>query len=123
MKMFKQTIIIAAIAGLVFALTPTASAAPTAPTGGYPASYRLVFVTSGNSPQVSTDIAFYNTFVDDAAKATGSGLEDIATTWKCIGTTETVDAKDNTGTLLIADTGYSAANDVPIYNYAGDKVV
>ena len=118
--MLKQTIIFAVIAGLVFALAPAAQAAPiTAPGGGYPASYRLAFITNGTTDATSTDIADYNAFVT-AAAAGVTEVNALGATWKVIGSTAAVSAKVNTGALLPADVGYSAANDVPIYNLDGD---
>ena len=114
--MLKKMITFAAIAGLVFALAPAAQAAIiTDP--GVPA-YRLVFVTSaGNGHSSTTTLAEYNGFVADAVTAAGGDLAALGTTWKCIGSTVAVSAKSNTGT----DTT-GGANDVPIYNLAGDLV-
>jgi hypothetical protein len=56
-------------------------------------TYRLAFTTSGVTDATSTDIATYNTFVQDAADAAGLG-----TGWNVIGSTLDMDAKDNTGT-------------------------
>jgi len=56
--------------------------------------YRLAFVTSTKRDTTATDMATYNTFVQDAANA--AGLEDA--TWKVIGSTETISAKENSGT-------------------------
>ena len=70
--------------------------------------FRLVFVTSGQRDATSTDIADYNAFVDIAGDIA------IASDWKAIASTETVNARDNTGTT--GDGG------VPIYNLAGELV-
>ncbi len=61
-------------------------------------SYRLAFVTSGARDAHSLSIADYNDFVQSAADAT-SGLSALGTIWKAIGSTSTIDARDNTGTL------------------------
>lgn len=55
-------------------------------------SYRLAFLTSNTIDGTSADIGVYNTFVD--------GLGDllIASDWRAIVSTTTVDARDNTGT-------------------------
>ncbi len=59
-------------------------------------TYRLVFVTSGTRDTTLTDIADYNAFVQGVADASSLGLG--GGTWKVIGSTETVDARDNTST-------------------------
>jgi len=126
--MFKHTILLAAVVGLVFALAPSAQAGLTGPngiicpTGEHPTlardwdvgdTYRLVFVTSTTTTGTSDDIEFYNTFVRTAAASstqTGvSGLE-----WNAIGSTTAVSAKVNTST---GDTGF------PIYLLDGTTKV
>ena len=57
-------------------------------------TYRLVFVTSTTRDGTSANIADYNTFVQSAAASAGYG----GVTWNMIGSTLTVDARDNTGT-------------------------
>jgi len=72
-----------------------ASAGPiiTEPTSLSPGdSYRLAFLTSGTIDARSTDIGVYNTFVD------GFGDPLILSDWRAIGSTSSVDARDNTGT-------------------------
>ncbi|MCF7956172.1 MAG: hypothetical protein K9M75_10245 [Phycisphaerae bacterium] len=56
--------------------------------------YRLVFVTSATTDATSTDITTYNAFVQGLAEAAGLG----GGVWNVIGSTATVDARDNTGT-------------------------
>ena len=56
--------------------------------------YRLAFVTSETTDATSTDITTYNAFVQGLADAAGLS----GGTWNVIGSTETVDARDNTGT-------------------------
>jgi len=60
-------------------------------------SYRLAFLTSQTHNAVSPDIGVYNTFVD------GLGDNVIASDWRVIGSTSTVDARDNTGTNPFTD--------------------
>ncbi len=58
--------------------------------------FQLAFVTSGVYPAKSSDIADYNSLVTAAAVA--AGLDTVngqAVTWQVIGTTATVDARDN----------------------------
>ncbi|MFK7911315.1 MAG: PEP-CTERM sorting domain-containing protein [Akkermansiaceae bacterium] len=57
-------------------------------------TYRLIFVTSTTTTATSTDINTYNTFVQGVAN--GAGLGGI--TWSAVGSTSSVDARDNTGT-------------------------
>ncbi len=61
--------------------------------------YRLVFVSSTVRDATSADIADYNAHVQSAANA--AGLSSV--TWNAIGSTETVDARDNTSTNPAAD--------------------
>jgi len=88
---------------------------PTGLTEGDP--YHLAFVTSGTRTGNSTDIAVYNTFVQDQA-AMNSSLTgtNVGVTYTAIASTETVDASDNAlveapiylldGTTKVAD-GFS----------------
>ena len=67
-----------------------------------------------------------NAFVSNAA-ANVSALNALGTTWKCLGSTASIDARDNTDTLPDRDVtnadvplaGYNAATDVPIYTTTG----
>ncbi len=97
-------------ATVCFLISPAASAAPiTVPTDLNPGDkYRLVFVTSTTRDATSTDIAEYNAFVTTLAAAVPE-LASLGTTWKAIGSTLTVDARDNT------DTNPNVATGVPIY--------
>ena len=62
-------------------------------------TYRLIFVTSGTTVCTSTDIATYNSFVQVLANAAGLGTSALGpVTWKAVGSTATVDARDNTNT-------------------------
>ena len=70
--------------------------------------YRLAFVTSTTRDATSTNIADYNTFVTTVANDS-SALSSLRTTWTAIGSTSTVDARDNTNTNPGTATG------VPIY--------
>jgi hypothetical protein len=57
-------------------------------------TYRLIFVTSGTTVCDSADIATYNAFVQGLADAAGLG----SVTWKVVGSTAAVAARDNTNT-------------------------
>ena len=83
------------------------------PTGlGPGATYHLVFVTSTTTDAIDDTIAYYNNFVDARGDTlTGSPYGDIV--WKCIGSTDSVDAKDNMG--------YSSSTS-PVYRLDDVKV-
>lgn len=96
-----------------------ANAAPvTTPLGLTPGdTYRLAFITSVTRDATSSDIADYNAFVTGVA----SGIAELAalsTTWTAIGSTEAVDARDNTGTNPFTD-----GAGVPIYLLDGSTKI
>ena len=70
-------------------------------------TYRLVFVSSETTPATSTDIFYYNSFVQSVADGASLG----SVNWYIVGSTAAVDARDNTGTNPWAPTDVS----VPIY--------
>ncbi len=70
--------------------------------------YRLAFVTQETRDATSTNIADYNAFVTQQANLS-TELAALGTTWAAIGSTQTVDARDNTGTNPSVSAG------VPIY--------
>jgi hypothetical protein len=76
------------------------------------AEYRIVFVTSTTTLATSTDINYYNTFVNTAADI-NSELDAIS--WTAIGSTATVDAIDNTGTT-------GAGTGIAIYTTTGTLI-
>lgn len=80
---------------LVFPMAASAWTPTWVPTGVSPGeTYHLVFVTSTTQQATSSTIGDYNTIVDDL----GDTLEDSPfgdVTWKCIGSTASVDAIDN----------------------------
>lgn len=58
-------------------------------------TFRFLFVTAGTTTATSSDIATYNTFVQaQAGNATYNG---VTVTWKAIGSTSSVSARDNVG--------------------------
>ena len=67
---------------------------PNVPAG---TQYRLVFVTSGTRNATSSNIADYNSFVHAQANLSPE-LASLNTTWTAIGSTLTIDARDNTST-------------------------
>jgi hypothetical protein len=77
--------------------------------------YRLVFVTSGTRDAESADIADYNDFVNaQAALVTAAGFPTSG--WTAMASTESVDARDNTGTNPSGGAGY------PIYRVDGVRI-
>ena len=79
------------------------------PIFGVGQKFRLMFVTGGERKAASTDIADYNTFVQNQANQE-SALKPFKDEFRALISTETVDARDNTFTA------YTSANKgVPIY--------
>ena len=77
-------------------------------------SFRLIFIGTSNTNASSSDIDVYNTFVQDLVEASGhEAIKALSGTFRMLGSTEDVDARDNTGTT---GTG------VPIYWLGGAKV-
>ncbi len=111
------TLFAVTVSVLVLALAPAAQAAPVVTPGdGYTGPYRLAFVTSGSTIPASQDISTYNSFVTAAAAAV-TELNALGVTWNCLGSTQPVSAKVNTGTDSTGD-----ANDVPIYTTTGERI-
>ena len=76
-------------------------------------SFRLLFIGTTSRNASSSDIADYNTFVQDLAAAGHADIRAHSAPFRMLGSTENVDARDNTGTT---GTG------VPIYWLGGAKV-
>ena len=108
------------IVGLLVVTLGQASAGPitTVPTSLSPGdSYRLAFLTSGTIDATSPDIGVYNTFVDSLGDLV------IASDWRAIASTSTVDARDNTGTNPFVDgvgVPIFMLNDELLANYNSD---
>ena len=79
--------------------------------------FRLLFVSSTTRNARPADIATYNTFVQAAAASGHPDIRSLSTLFNALGSTATVDARDNTDTTF---TGSFAG--VPIYWLGGDKV-
>ena len=77
-------------------------------------TYRLAFVSSSSHDAQSTNIADYNSFVATVA-AGAPELAALGTTWKAIGSTASVDARDNTGRN-------PSSTGVPIYRLDGTRI-
>ena len=97
--------------GHVEYVTPNWSLKPSGVGGGQ--QFRLIFYSATKRDAESTNIADYNTFVQDRAAAGHSAIQPYSAGFKVVGCTEAVDARDNTGTT---GTG------VPIYWLKGNKV-
>ena len=76
------------------------------------AEYRIVFLTSTTTQATSTDIATYNAFVNAAADL-NTALDAIS--WAAMGSTATVNVRDNTGTT-------GAGTGIAIYTITGNLV-
>ena len=93
---------------------------PLVPSGkGVGDSFRLLFVTSDLRNSEPTDISYYNEFVERAANR-NANLEPYE--FRVVGSTEDVDARDNTKTAPANGSSYASGEGVPIYWVGGDKV-
>ena len=91
-------------------------------------TYRLIFVSSTSRDATSSDIADYNTHIQNAANAAGLGK----VSWYAIGSTNAVDARDNTFTtssdtdgaiMLINGTQIVANNIADLWDGAVDTQI
>ena len=76
-------------------------------------TFRLIFLSSTSRNSSSTDIAVYNTFVQERAAAGHMDIQTYSAGFRVVGCTAAVDARDNTSTT---GTG------VPIYWLGGSQV-
>ena len=60
--------------------------------------FRLIFLSSTKRNAASSDIETYNTFVQNQAAAGHANIQDHASSFRVVGCTQAVDARDNTGT-------------------------
>ena len=89
------------------------------PTGlGAGAAFRLIFISSGTHNASSSNIADYNTFVQTTAASGHADIQVFSSTFRVVGSTADVDARDNTDTTYTADD-----KGVAIYWLGGNKVV
>ena len=79
--------------------------------------FRLIFVSSATRNATPTDIATYNTWIQVQVAAGHADIRDYSSDFKVVGSTATVDARDNTGTTWTDD-----EQGVPIYWLNGNKV-
>lgn len=67
-------------------------------------TYRLIFITSAKRNAISTNIAVYNNWVQGLANASLYPIgADRGLVWKALGSTDTVDARDNTSSNFNVD--------------------
>ncbi len=78
--------------------------------------FRLLFLSSTKRDGTATDIATYNTFIQNLAAAGHTDIRDYSAGFTAIGCTEAVDARDNTSTTYTAED-----KGVPIYWLGGAK--
>ena len=76
--------------------------------------FRLIFLSSETRTAEATDIATYNTWVQGLAANGHADIQDHSGTFRVVGSTAAVDARDNTGTT-------SSDKGVPIHWLNGDK--
>ncbi len=81
--------------------------------------FRLLFISSTKRNATSTDIADYNTWIQDVAAAGHDDIQDYSAGFRVVGCTADVDARDNTRTNTDI---YSDGAGVPIYWVNGNKV-
>ena len=79
--------------------------------------FRLLFISSTTTDASSADIADYNSFVQTAAAAGHADIQDYSDSFHMVGSTETVDARDNTATNYT-----NGPRGVPIYWLNGAKL-
>ena len=79
--------------------------------------FRLLFVTSGTTAATSTDIDYYNMFVQDAAAAGHADIAPYSRLFRALGSTASVSARDNTATNHT-----TAAPGVPIRLLNGEQL-
>ena len=73
--------------------------------------FRVMFVTSGTRNAMSSNIADYDAFVQGFAPA------GLSTSWRAIGSTHSVDARDHTGTVPGTD-----GTGIPLFNMHGELI-
>ena len=114
-KLFRTKLVTSVVVLLVLALRSNAFADFTFPNVPAGTQYRLAFVTSGQGIiALSSNINTYDTFVANQANS-NPALAALGTTWKTIGSTPSVNARDHTGTN-------PSTIGLPIYNLNGDLV-
>ena len=88
--------------------------------------FRLVFLSSTTRNAQSTNIADYNSFIQDRAAAGHADIRQYSSAFKVVGSTADVDARNNTATRYTGDVTAATDDDsdlgVAIYWLGGTKV-
>ena len=101
--------------GIIKGLVPADwSLKPTGLAAG--AQFRLLFLSSSTRDATATDIATYNTFVQERAAAGHTDIRAYSAGFRVVGCTADTDARDNTATTYT-----SSDKGVPIYWLGGAK--
>ncbi len=79
--------------------------------------FRLLFISSTSRNASPSAIATYNTWVQDLAASGHTDIQDYSSSFRAVGSTEDMDARDNTGTTYT-----SSDKGVAIYWLGGNKV-
>ena len=79
--------------------------------------FRLLFISSTHRNASPSEIATYNTWVQDLAANGHTDIQDYSSSFRAVGSTEAMDARDNTGTTYT-----SSDKGVAIYWLGGNKV-
>ena len=79
--------------------------------------FRLLFISSAHRNASPSEIATYNTWVQDLAANGHTDIQDYSSSFRAVGSTEDMDARDNTGTTYT-----SSDKGVAIYWLGGNKV-
>ena len=79
--------------------------------------FRLLFISSTHRNASPSEIATYNTWIQDLAASGHTDIQDYSSSFRAVGSTEDMDARDNTGTTYT-----SSDKGVAIYWLGGNKV-
>ena len=79
--------------------------------------FRLLFISSAHRSASPSEIATYNSWVQDLAANGHTDIQDYSSSFRAVGSTEDMDARDNTGTTYT-----SSDKGVAIYWLGGNKV-
>ena len=79
--------------------------------------FRLLFISSAHRNASPSEIATYNTWVQDLAANGHTDIQDYSSSFRAVGSTEDMDTRDNTGTTYT-----SSDKGVAIYWLGGNKV-
>ena len=79
--------------------------------------FRLLFISSTHRNASPSEIATYNTWIQDLAANGHTDIQDYSSSFRAVGSTEDMDARDNTGTTYT-----SSDKGVAIYWLGGNKV-